>query len=123
MKETEKFLDSYAIIEILKNNPNYEKIAEATPVSTRTHLVEVAYHLLSEMPEEKASKILDSLNMKTIEIQENQTLKIAAFRKEHAKKKFSYIDCIGYVLAKENSLLFVTGNRQFKEMPNTEFIK
>ncbi|MDP2973741.1 MAG: PIN domain-containing protein, partial [Candidatus Diapherotrites archaeon] len=116
MKETEKFLDSYAIIEILKNNPNYASIAEATPVSTRVHLIEVAYHLLSQLPKEGAATIINSLNIKTVEIQENQVLKIAAFRKEHAKKKFSYIDCIGYVLAKENSLPFVTGDKQFEGM-------
>lgn len=123
MKETEKFLDSYAIIEILKNNPGYAKAAEAEPVSTRLNLIEVAYHLLSELPKEKAVQIINSLKIKSLEIQENHVTKIAVFRKEHAKKNLSYIDCIGYVLAKENNIPFVTGDKQFQGMENVEFIK
>ena len=123
MKETEKFLDSYAIIEILKNNPAYEKTAEAEPVSTRFNLIEVAYHLLSELPKEKAALIINSLKIKTLEIQETQITKIALFRKEHAKKNLSYIDCIGYVLAKENNIPFVTGDKQFQGMENVKFLK
>lgn len=123
MKETEYFLDSYAIIEILKSNPDYEKFSEVSAVSTRINLVEVAYHLLRSFSEEKAARILNSLKLKVIEIEESHVYKIAFFRKENAKKKFSYIDCIGYVLAKENSMKFLTGDSQFKNMPNVEFVK
>ncbi len=123
MTVTEKFLDSYAIIEIMKNNPNYQNMAETVPVSTRINLVEVAYHILQDCPREKAAQIIKALKIKTIEIQENQIEKIAAFRKEHSKQKFSYIDCIGYILAKENNLVFVTGDKQFEGMPNVEFRK
>lgn len=123
LEGTRKFLDSYAIIEILKRNPEYARFAEATPVSTRVNLVEVAYHLLEDFPKEKAAEIIKSLRIETLEIQEEQTAKIAIFRKEHAKKKFSYIDCIGYVLAKNNGISFVTGDKQFEGMPNVEFEK
>jgi len=123
LKGTRKFLDTYAIIEIMKGNPAYSKFAEATPFSTRTNMVEVAYHLLESCPKEKAENIIRSLRIEVLEIQENQVAKIAWFRKEHSKKKFSYIDCIGYVLAKENSMEFVTGDAAFEGMPNVEFAK
>ena len=38
-------------------------------------------------------------------------------------KKFSYIDCIGYISAREKKLLFLTGDEQFKEIPGVEFVK
>lgn len=123
MKETGYFLDSYAIIEILKSNPNYEKFSEITPFSSRINLIEVAYHLLGSFPKEQAIKTLNSIKMNILEIQESDVSKIAIFRKENSKKKFSYIDCTGYVLAKENGLKFLTGDRQFQEMPNVEFVK
>ncbi|MCX6798487.1 MAG: PIN domain-containing protein [Candidatus Diapherotrites archaeon] len=122
-QETRKFLDSYAIIEIIKNNPRYAELADVVPVSTRANLVEVAYHLLRDFSKEKALKIIKALKIEALEIQESQVAKIAAFRIENAKKKFSYIDCIGYVLAMENRISFVTGDRQFEGMPNVEFVK
>ena len=123
MKENEYFFDSYAIIEVLKSNPSYEKFSETNPVSTRINLVEVAYHLLGSFEQKEALKILDSLKIKIIEIEEKDVSKIAIFRKHNSQKKFSYIDCIGYVLAKENNLKFLTGDNAFKEMENVEFVK
>ncbi|MBU2100045.1 PIN domain-containing protein [Candidatus Micrarchaeota archaeon] len=123
MKETEYFLDSYAVIEILKSNPNYEEFSEITPVSTRINLVEVAYRLLDSFSEEKVVKILGSMKIKCLEIEESHVSKIAVFRKNNSKKRLSYIDCIGYALAKENNLKFLTGDKEFKNMPNVEFVK
>lgn len=123
MKEKNYFLDSYAIIEILKSNPDYEKFSDVALVSTRINLVEVAYHLLESFPKQKAGEIVSSLKFSILEIEEKQITAIAQFRKENSKKKLSYIDCIGYVLAKENGLKFVTGDKEFKELPNVEFVK
>lgn len=119
----ENFLDSYAIIEILKGNPRYEKFSEKIAATGKVNLIEVAYHLAQYFPEEKALQIIDSLKIKIIEIKETEITKIAFFRKEHSKKKFSYIDCIGYIIAKENNLKFITGDQAFNGMPNVEFVK
>ena len=123
MKEKNYFLDSYAIIEILKSNQDYERFSDVELVSTRINLVEVAYHLLESFPKQKAEEIISSLKFSILEIEEKQITTIAQFRKENSKKKLSYIDCMGYVLAKENGLKFVTGGKEFKEMPNVEFVK
>ncbi|MDO8537634.1 MAG: PIN domain-containing protein [archaeon] len=119
----QKFLDSYAIIEILKANPNYEKVSMDSPFTSKANLVEVAYHLLQDFSQDKAIEIFDALKINILEIQESQIMKIALFRKTHSKKKLSYIDCIGYIIAKENGMKFLTGDQQFKEMENVEFVK
>ena len=116
-------MDSYAIIEILKSNPDYERFSQVLLVSSRINLVEVAYHLLESFPQPKAEEIISSLKFSILEIEEKQVTRIASFRKENAKKKLSYIDCIGYVLAKENGLKFLTGDKEFEKMPNVEFVK
>ncbi|MBI2598030.1 MAG: type II toxin-antitoxin system VapC family toxin [Candidatus Diapherotrites archaeon] len=123
MKEKNYFLDSYAVIEILKSNPNYGQFLDAPLVSTRINLVEVAYHLIESFPKQKAEEIIFSLKFSILEIEEKQITAIAHFRKENSKKKLSYIDCIGYVLAKEHGLKFVTGDKEFKGMQNVEFVK
>ncbi|MDO8634166.1 MAG: PIN domain-containing protein [archaeon] len=123
MNEIEYFFDSYAIIEVLKSNPSYQKFSEIIAVSSRINLVEVAYHLLESFGQEEGLKILNSLKIKILEIGEKDVSKIAIFRKQNSQKKFSYIDCIGYVLAKENNLKFLTGDNAFKGMENVEFVK
>ncbi|MDO8625759.1 MAG: PIN domain-containing protein [Candidatus Diapherotrites archaeon] len=123
MNETEKFLDSYAIIEILNQKPQYARFASATGVCTAANLVEVAYHLLSETTPERTRLIMDSLRVKVLEIPPDAAVEIAAFRKKHAKKKLSYIDCVGYVVALRNNIPFVTGDKEFEKMPNVEFVK
>jgi len=86
-------------------------------------LVEVAYCLLRDFKKEKASAMVNSLGIKVLEMRAGHVMKIASFRKGQSKKKLSYIDCIGYVLAKENGIPFVTGDMQFEGMANVEFIK
>lgn len=123
MKETEIFADSYAIIEMLKGNRNYARFSEMKLATTRLNLVEVAYCLLKEFPEEKVKEMIGCLAMNTLELADNEVMPIAAFRKEHARKALSYTDCIGYFLAKKNNIPFLTGDKQFREMPGVEFIK
>ena len=38
-------------------------------------------------------------------------------------EKLSFIDCIGYYLAKKNKAKFLTGDEKFKNMENVEFVK
>ena len=38
-------------------------------------------------------------------------------------KKLSYVDCIGYVFALELGLKFLTGDNEFKDLVNVEFVK
>jgi len=45
------------------------------------------------------------------------------FKYENKNKNFSFIDCVGYVLAKENNLIFLTGDRAFRGMMNVELVK
>ena len=45
------------------------------------------------------------------------------FRKHHYKKNLSYVDCIGYTIAREMNVIFLTGVKQFEDMPNVKFVK
>lgn len=38
-------------------------------------------------------------------------------------KDLSYTDCIGYILAKKKKVKFLTGDKEFKNLPNVEFVK
>ena len=46
-------------------------------------------------------------------------------RKELKEKglNISYIDAIGYTISLERGIKFLTGDKEFKNLPNVEFIK
>ena len=45
------------------------------------------------------------------------------FRYKNKKSKFSYADCLGYIAARKNNLVFLTGDSGFKNFPNVEFVE
>ena len=39
------------------------------------------------------------------------------------KRKPSYIDCIGYMVAKRLNIKFLTGDKDFEDLDNVKFVK
>jgi predicted nucleic acid-binding protein len=117
------FFDSYAIIEIVKENPKYEPYRNELAVLTIFNLAEIYWSALLDYTEEKAELIFQTYKNAVVEV-DDETLKEAIlFRKEHKKRNLSYTDCIGYIYAKRNNLNFLTGDMQFEKMPFVEFVK
>ena len=55
------FADTYALIEILKGNPNYKRYSEEELVTTEFNLLELAYALTRDFSEEIAIAILKAV--------------------------------------------------------------
>ena len=45
------------------------------------------------------------------------------FKLLHKKRNISYIDCIGYNIALFRNVKFLTGDKQFADFSNVEFVK
>lgn len=118
------FYDSYAIIEYIKNNPRFISYFEDhTGLIAIFNLVEIYYSVLSEGNKEKADVVLDTLFPLVVE-PDKETIKEAMnFRLHHKKRKLSYADCVGYQIAKERKILFLTGDKEFKDLLNVMFLK
>ena len=39
------------------------------------------------------------------------------------KRNVSMTDCIGYILSKQLGIKFLTGDKEFENFPNVEFVK
>jgi len=117
------FFDTYAIIEIVKGNQNYENYADLTFVTTTLNLSEFYFYLLSNLDEKRANETLSKFNLSFLEIDENVAKEAAKFRKVNYKRKLSYVDCIGYILAKKMGLKFLTGDDFFENLENVGFVK
>ncbi len=117
------FWDSYAIIELEKGNINYKNYSEEPIILTIFNLAEVYWNFLNELGEKEANKLYDCYKPAIVEIKDEILKEAIKFRKENKKNDLSYTDCIGYVYAKKNNLKFLTGDKEFENMANVEFVK
>lgn len=118
------FFDSYALFEIVLGNKNYnpylDKIAIAT---TKLNLMELHYGLLKIYGKDIADRYYDYFSIYCIDFEDGVIKKANEFKLSLKSRKFSYIDALGYVIAKANNLKFLTGDIQFKDLDNVEFVK
>ncbi|HAB54132.1 MAG TPA: PIN domain nuclease [Ignavibacteriales bacterium] len=121
---TSYFFDTYAFCEIIVGNPNYQKyVNKLGIITTRLNLMELYYGLLRECDRKTADKYYDSLIKYVINIDDETIKQAMVFRYLNKNKKLSYVDCIGYILAKKMGLKFLTGDKEFESMENVEFVK
>lgn len=117
------FLDSYALIESIKDNKNFKKFEETTNFTSIMNLLETHYRIVKSFGSKKADNIIEELKYILINVTIDDIKKASKFRNEHTKNKFSYIDCLGYIMAINRKLKFVTGDKEFKDLENVEFVK
>ncbi len=117
------FFDSYAIIEIIRENENYLKFKDEALITSILNTGEIYYYLLKDKDEETANSWHSLLIRSAILVDSDIIVKAMKFRFENKSKKFSFVDCVGYVLAKERNLRFLTGDKGFENFDNVEFVK
>src|SRR3989338_6850856 len=117
------FFDTYALIEIIKGNPNYKEYLNEEFITTRFNLMELYYSLLRLFNEQTAERYFDLFFPKCVSVK-NETIKAAMkFRLVQRRKKnlVSYVDCIGYTISLENDIRILTGEKYFLGLRNVEF--
>jgi predicted nucleic acid-binding protein len=119
----EYFYDSYAVIELVKGNPAYFGYSEKNVAISVFNIVEIYSSVLNDFGEETADKIYDKFKKAIVEVEDKILKEAVKFRKVHKKKNLSYTDCIGYIYAKRNGLKFLTGDKEFENLDNVEFVK
>ncbi|MFH1590475.1 MAG: PIN domain-containing protein [archaeon] len=118
------FYDTYALLEILDGNPEYFKfIKDCRMITTRLQILEMHQSLLRIGGKRRADKHYDQFVPFCIDINDETFKEASLFRFNQRKKKLSYIDCIGYVIARNMQVPFLTGDKEFEEMEDVEFVK
>src|SRR3989344_5612964 len=113
------FFDTYALFEIIEGNNNYKSyLKDVVIVTTKLNLMELHYGLFLKYGKEVANKYYNKFVVFAIDI-DDEVIKIAnEFKAELRKRKLSYIDCIGYTIARINNIKFLTGDQQFFDLDN-----
>ncbi len=117
------FFDTYALIEIAKGNPAYGRFAEAKAYTSLFNLYELYVQMLKSYGEETAKKEFEIFKRMLIEVKDIHIFSAAAFKLKGKKTHFSYTDALGYAIAEDEGLKFVTGDNEFRGLPNVQLIR
>ena len=117
------FFDSYAIIEIIRGNPHYDSYIKEEIITANLNLAEVFFSLIREHNIEMAEKWAEILKQYCFDVDTDTVIEAMKFKFNNRKKNFSYIDCIGYAMARKHGLKFLTSDKEFKGFDNVEFVK
>ena len=123
MTDSLYFFDSYAVIEILRNNENYKKYASAIVFLTKLNLFEVYYAILRQDGQRQADSFLSQHASFAVDYDENVITEAAQLKFFYKSRKISMADAIGYIIAKKRNIKFLTGDQQFKDLENVEYVK
>ena len=116
-------LDTYALIEISDGNNRYDKILESDFVVTVPIMAEFYLVMYKKFNEKTANYWFKRLKSLCVNPNEDIWIKAVKFRHNHKSENLSIFDCVGYIYSIENSYLFVTGDKEFKNKKGVEYIK
>lgn len=117
------FLDTYAMVEIIKGNKNYLKFIHEELFTSIFHLYELYYSLIRDYDEDKAKYYFFRFKKNILKFNDNNLFVAARFKLNHKKNNISYADSLGYVLSNEHNVKFLTGDKEFENLDNVEFVK
>ena len=117
------FLDTYAMLEIVKGNASYKKYLDEELYTTILNLYEFYYNVLKDHEEKVAMEMFYRFYGFMMGIEDEEIFLASSFKLQQRKQRISYVDALGYVIARNNNMRFLTGDKEFKDMPNVEFVK
>ncbi|MBI2672382.1 PIN domain-containing protein [Candidatus Woesearchaeota archaeon] len=117
------FFDSYALIELINGNNNYEKYSNSIIVTTKLNLFELYYRFLLDFNKEIAAFFLNYYYGSIVDFDKQIIGDAAELKLAYKKQKLSMTDCIGYIIAKRMGIKFLTGDKEFENFDNVEFVK
>ncbi len=118
------YFDTYALVEIFKSNPGYIRYGkEVGMVLNSLNLMEFAFVLIRENKESHIQMAFNELSKNTIDYDNTILIEAVKMKCKYQKERLSFVDCIGYCLAKRHKVKFLTGDEKFRHKENVEFVK
>lgn len=117
------FHDTYAIIELMEGNLSYSQFRDFKVTTSILNVGEVYTIFLRNEGKSKADLWFENFTFDLVDITPQVIVEAAYFRYINRKKDLSITDAVGYTLSLKHNLKFLTGDRQFENMPNVEFVK
>ena len=119
----EYFFDTYALFEISLGNTDFIKYIDLPITTFQLNLIELYNSLLGVYNKNIAQKIYQGYLDCVEKIDDETVFEAVELRRKLKKRNVSYVDCLGHIHSKRNNMLFLTGDKEFKDLPNVEFVK
>ena len=114
------FFDTYAFFEIINGNPKYRIYADCEAITTIFNLAELNYGLKKKLSKEMADKYTDKYSKFIVEVTIDDIKK--GMDLKSIRRNLSIPDAVGYTVAKRLNVKFLTGDKDFENMENVEFV-
>ena len=117
-----KCLDTYALVEMYNGNPNFLPLLREEVVITDLTLAEFYGDLYRKAGREEAEYWYRKLLPLCRSVSKDILVKAVRYRIDYHKDNLSFFDCVGYLYAQENKILFVTGDKEFRHREGVQFM-
>ena len=118
-----KCLDTYALVEIADGNPTFSTLLDGNSMITDITMAEFYADLYKKFGVSTAHYWRRKLVSLCRPVSGDILIKAVVYRIEHKQQNLSFFDCVGYMYALENEMLFVTGDKEFKEKSHVLFMQ
>ena len=115
------FLDTSAIVEMVKGNPRYGQYLGARVITCLLNLYELYFVLLREFSAPVAKEYFTRFRDFSVPIEDIHIFLAAELKRKH--KGISYADALGYAMALSLGAKFLTGDGAFRTLEQVEFVK
>ena len=119
---TIKCLDTYVLVEICNGNSKFVDLLNEKAIVTDIIMAEFYADLYRKYGLKTADYWHRKLNPLCRTVSKEILLKAVRYRIDNKKQKLSFFDCVGYVFAQEHSMIFVTGDKEFKNKKGVQFM-
>jgi len=121
MNETFLF-DTYAILEIIEGNANYKDYVDKEIIINDFIFSELCFILIrNKYP--NPERYLEKYSKQIVHAKPDVIKEAMNFRYNNKQRNLSSTDCISYFMAKDLGIKFLTGDKEFSNFENVEFIK
>ena len=117
-----KCLDTYALVEICEGNPTFVNLLNEEVAITDVTLAEFYGDLYRKYGEPTANYWHKKLTALCRPVSRDILIKAVRYRVDNKKQNLSFFDCVGYLFSLENNMIFVTGDKEFKEKASVQFM-
>jgi|SRR3989344_2090687 len=114
--------DTYAIISIMKGNVNYSPYLDSNIIINDFIFSELCYNLFRE-GDNRAEEYIKKYSQFITQLNPDWIKEAMQFRLKWKNRGVSMTDCISYVMSKSLGIKFLTGDKEFEDLENVEFVK
>lgn len=115
-------LDTYALVELHNGTPAFSSLLNDPFVITDMTLAEFYGLLYRRHGRTTADYWLRKFEPYTVRVETRTLIDAIRYRADFANEDLSFFDCVGYMHSLQHGLLFVTGDKAFKNKKGVRFI-